>query len=701
MNVAIQQLLLRLAETLRRRRAHAPGHPHVVVAEEQLLDAVVAALRDRPTITIGVVRHALLIDGSPWSAPDALTRELAGSLHRRGVSAIAVESGISLLELRAALAWLAAENGGLSDAPPNQNGVLITRPKRDAMLLDDPERDAQAAISSLWHVLSEVTGMQAERTGPDPFAALASEYAGLPLIMDDAPSGTTGFDTGAILGKLRTSLGDPDVASRIAAALLALTNHGVTTTGEGRSLVGAQVLSLLEELGQDSLAPILSSLPDAGQQQALLMQTIDVLPVADALTWLDAGARACAHPLSDPMAGLLSKLSTAATATRDTVTDGMFRDAAREFVQRWSPAKPEPSQHVDLLDRIAGFEHVLHGDGAHRSGEATAGTESSRVVQMSLETDAVGEDTIAAVHVLLATGVVQPLMEWITNAVDATAARELRAIATSDTTVRRLLLTEPVDRLQARAMLDALDVSATDTLIEILGEAGSKGTRLLVRQRLSEFGDVITPRLLARLGEGPWYLTRNLLSLLRDTETQQHGEGAAAESITALLTHPQVQVRLEALRVLIAMGGERRAAALTRALRDENERVVVAALQELTDTMAEHGALPSAMVTQLMALVDGGVQSDPVRARAIRALASTRSNALRDWLIGIVTRKTAILRQLTLVEPTPPAASALHVLTKVYANDPAAAKVMQLAQGVRQDARWQVRDSASSTERTA
>lgn len=700
MDVAIQQLLLRLAGSLSRRRAHPSSHPLVVVAEEQLLDAAIEALRDRSTITIGIARHQLLIDGKPWDAPTADTRELARRLHRHGVGTIVLESGLNLIELRAALTWLAADAGGPAGTPPNQGGVLITRTTHDLVIQDDPVRDAQAAISSLWCVLSEVTGMQDDRSGPDPFAQLASEYAGLPLILDEAPAGATGFDTDAILDKLRRSLDDSSIARRTAVALLELTSHGVTTTDDGRALIGDQVLSLLEVLGEASLAPVVNSFAGSDQQQRLMMQMLDVLPVADALTWLEKTARARAQCLSDPLVGLMSTLSNAAVATRDAATEGLFRDAARELVQGWTLTEPAPARHVELLDRIGAFERVWPSDGTHRSGAPAAASESSRIVQMSLETGAVGAGTITAINTLLSAGLVQSLMHWIMAAGDSSAARELRAIATSEEAVRRLLLTEPVDRLEARAMLDALDVSDADTLIDVLGDAGSKGTRLLVRQRLSEFGDAITPRVLARLGEGPWYLTRNLLSLLRDTEAQRGGEGAGADAIAVLLSHPQVQVRLEALRVLVELGGERRAAALDRALQDDSERVVVAALQVLGDAKGEHGKLAPSIVAQIMALADSGAQSDPVRARAIRALASTRSDLVRDWLIGIVCQKSTFLRRLTLAEPTLPAVSALHVLTKLYADDPATAKVMDVARSVRQDVRWQVRDSVSSVERT-
>ena len=703
MDVAIQQLLLRFAGTLNRRRAYSPSHPIVVVAEEQLLDAAVEALRERSTLSIGVARNELLIDGEPWEARTATARDLAGRLHRRGVGAIAIESGINLVELRTALAWLVAEPGGPKDVPPNQNGVHITRTAYDLLILDDVVRDAQSAIASLWRVLAEVTGLQTERTAAnDPYGTVPEEYAGLPMMaMDDAPSGTTGFDTTAILDRLRTSLGDPSVARRATVALMELTNHGVTTTEEGRAIIGEQLSSLLEHLGHASLGPLVKSLADRERQQKFVTQTIDVLPMAEAVTWLESAATASEQNISHQMLRLMSKLSSVADAKHDSATEGMFRDAARELVQGWSLADPNPAQHVELLDRIAGFERVARGGGgARRNGESTTTIESSRLVQMALETNTVGEDTVAAVESLQANGAGRPLMKWIAEAAETTAACELRAIATSEKSVRHLLLNEPVDRLEARALLEELDDSSTNTLINVLGEAGSKGTRLLVRQRLAEFGDAITPRLLERLGDGPWYLTRNLLSLLHDTETQRRGEGAGVEAISNLLGHAQVQVRLEALRVLVGMGDERRTAALSRALRDDSERVVVVALQDLSDAAAERGDLPAALVTQIMAMVDDGTHSDPVRARAIRALAATRSDTVRDWLINIVSRKTAIFRRLTLAEPTLTSVSALHVLTRVYADDPAAAKVMEVARAVGQDPRWQVRDTGSSAERT-
>ncbi|MBC7844622.1 MAG: hypothetical protein H7099_20105 [Gemmatimonadaceae bacterium] len=700
MDVSTQQLLIRFAGTLNRRRAYSPAHPIVVAAEQQLLASIGDALRARSTMSIGVARNELIVDGELWELKNGIARELANRLHRRGVGAITLEAGLALDDLQSSLAWLVLEPGAVNDVPPNAGGFHITRTAYDLLILDDAIRDAQSAIASLWRTLAEVTGIFADRHEQSAReAAMAEEYAGLPLMFDDAPSGDHGFDTDAILEALTTTLADPSVARRTAVALLELTNHGVATTREGKALIGEQMLTLLERLGQSSLGPIVKGLVDGSKQQEFVSGVVEVLPVAEAVTWLEAAAAASEQQISHQLVRLMSKLSTVADDRGDEGTETAFRDAAREIVSNWSLPDPNPAEHVELLDRIAAFERTSKGGPPRRTDRSGSTIESSRLVQMALELEMVGEDTVAAVEALVAAGESRTMMAWITAAGTLPVARELRAVMTSPRVVRQLLLTEPVDRLQARALLDELDVDSADTLLDVLGEASSKGTRLLVRQRLAEFGDAITPRLVARLTDGPWYLIRNVLSLLVEMSTADGEGGGSMDALVSLQGHAQVQVRIEALRVLVRMNEDTRTAAFGRALADDNERVLVMALQELTESSAERGTVPDALVSQIMALVDSGKPSEPVRARAIRALMHTRSDGVRDWLINIVSKRSPILRQLLLVEPSLPAVSALYVLTRVYADDPAARGVHAVAVKVAKDPRWQVRDTGSSAER--
>jgi hypothetical protein len=92
------------------------------------------------------------------------------------------------------------------------------------------------------------------------------------------------------------------------------------------------------------------------------------------------------------------------------------------------------------------------------------------------------------------------------------------------------------------------------------------------------------------------------------------------------------------------------------------------------------------------ALVDTGRQSDPVRARAVRAIGNLRADDVRLWLLSLVTRRSTILRRVKLVEPTQTAATALQLLQRMYGDDPTVNQVRALLERAEPDGRWQVRD---------
>ncbi len=694
----VQRLLMQIASTLSRRRAYAATHPMVLAAEAQLLDICREVCVARATISIGVAKTELLIDAAPYETRGSYARELASRLHRRGVGALTIERGLQGDELRAALTWLAREPDGTTDAAPAADHVHITRIAYDHLVLDDVMRDAESAVASLWRTLAELAefGDAASRGQHAPVTAAD----GLSAFADQTGANATGYNTAAILGALRTSLHQPGVARRTATALMELASVGASAPSPGRELIGAQLHSMFDRLGSAAIAPILRSLTPPGVQQAFVNEVVDVLPVTAIVDWLQTAAGASEQQLSHQLLRLMTKLSTMAVAGGSEAIDETLRGSAHELVKGWSLADPNPEHHVMLLDRIANFERAAGGNFSTDVASARSIVESARVVQMALELDFGGEDTVAAVEALIAAGEGRQLMQWLTAAGDLPVARWIRQVATSDKAVRQLLLNEPVDRLEARALLDLLDGSSTDTLLDVMGESGARGTRLLVRQRLAEFGAAITPQLLARLDSAHWFLLRNILTLLHDAAAQHTGDGVSHEVILHLLEHPQVQVRVEVLRVLLHADPHTRDAAIRRGLRDESERVVVLALQTLADAGEQGLQLSLPLVTQLTTMVDAGALSEPVRARAVRTLAFAPPAAVRDWLIALITKRSRFLRRLTLTEPTQTAVSALQVLARMCADDPAAAPTLALARRTGADARWQVRDAGSSEERT-
>lgn len=677
---AMQQLLMRFAGTLSRRRAYAPSHPMVQGAEDQLFESIGAQLQQGQMLVIGVAKTDLIINGEPYTARGSFARELATRLHKRGVGALTMIQGTTVEQLRDLMTWLAREHttpeAFAKDAPPALPSINVSMVAYDQLVLGSHRDASSASAEKLWRSL----------------AALATEtqVAGARVagILDAEPSENAELDRDKVIASLREKIQNPIVAQRTAVALMEMASEGSSARGETRSMIGQQLHGALLELGEGSFADIIKGLGKRSLQQRFVSQVVDVLPVATVVTWLQSAAKAEEQQLSHQLLRLMGKLSTVAEVEQTPQSEEAFRGAAKELVSGWTLEDSNPADHAALLDRIALAERLSKS----QIMTHTSIVESSRLVQMALELDYAGEDALAGAEAMVDAGAVGDLMLWANQAGQTAAARQIRDVATSAKAVKQLLLTEPVDRLQARTMLESLGTESCDVLIDVLEAADSRNTRMLVRQRLSEFGAEIRPQLLARLGQAPWYLVRNILTLLNES-ARSGANGAGDDFLEGLLDHPQVQVRMEALRIL-THDPRKRESALKRALEDRDEKLVVVALQSLTE--AVDGQLPPPLTTPIMAtlvsMVDNEQHSDATRARMVRAMSSMKHNEVRDWLIRLSTRKTRILRRMTLAEPTRVAVTAIHALQRVYGSDPVAAPVLGLLQKVLQDPRWHAHD---------
>lgn len=698
----VQQFLMQFLGTLNRRRAYAATHPMVVSAEERLLECANALLGERDTFTLGVARDALLIDGELYATKSTYARELATKLHRRGVGAITFERRLLLAQLSDALSWLASEKDCLPFAPTRAGGVLIATIAYEHLVLNDATASAEGSVATLWctlAALAEAGSAAPVGTTRHTGSRVGGTEVALEAAIDDAVAhesvmfvdgALTGVDREQVMSALRASMHNTAVARRTARALADMASSAGSGTAAARALLGDQLESLLTGLGRPCFASIIGSVADRTVRSAFVSNVADVLPFHAVVDWIQAAAVASEQQLSHQMIRLMTKMSALASMHSEEPLEAGFRDAARELVMSWELHDPNTDEHVALLDRIGQFARSGVSATEALTVLGTTVVESWRSVQMALELDFAGEDTAAAADALVLTGYGPELIDVISKSNGSRTASWLREIATSEKAVRQLLLTEPVDRLHARALLEMLDVGATEVLLDVLEQAQARGTRMIIRQRLAEFGSAITPQLLARLENAPWFLVRNILTLLQEGERAQ--ASTDSQQLLRLLEHPQVQVRTEALRVLVR-SEQSREAAIRHALRDENERVVLLAIQAASELADGGSPLSVGLTSQLLALVDGGDQSDPVRARAVRVVGTVVRDDTRDWLVRLTTRRTPLLRQLRLVEPTQTAATALQILQRVYANDPAVARVRALAAKASTDTRWLVRDT--------
>ena len=692
-DMAVQHMLMRFIGALNRRRAYAATHPMVQAAEEQFHEAASGLLATRPVITIGVAKTDLLIDGEPYVTRSSFARELSTRLHRRGAGAVTMQAGVSLLQVRETLAWLATEPTSdlavSSDLPPVLSGISVTLAAYDQLTLGDTERAAEASGVQLWRTLAQLASDAQHKSAP---------VAGLAAGADRGTASAS--ERELIVQQLRSAVGNEDTARRTGFAFMDLAAQASVAPPQGRARIGEQLNTALRQLGASSFGSVIHALGERSVQHRFVSQVADVLPVAAVSSWLQIAAQSQEQQLSHHLLRILSKLSTYATASESVAAETVFRGAAQDLVRGWGLDDPNPDEHVALLDRIALHERAQHGKTQGTGTVRTIDIESSRLVQMALEIGNAGADALAAADALVSRGSGTELLGWIDTAAPSDASGVLKSIAISDAAIRQMLLTEPVDRLRARTLLDRLDASSAETLIDVLEAAEARGTRMIVRQRLSEFGADIAPILMARLDSAPWYLVRNILTLLHEIAEPSNGGAAGTETMASLLEHPQVQVRTEAFRVLL-LDSRSRESAIRRALRDENERLVVLALQALTESCDTPTSLPREFVSQLMEMVDAAKQSDTVRARMVRALSAVEDESVRDWLISIVIRKSRILRRITLTDVSHTAVAAVHALQQTWSTDASALPVIALVRKEGHDRRWQVRDVGTSIEQAS
>jgi len=502
-------------------------------------------------------------------------------------------------------------------------------------------------------------------------------------------------DPSAVASAIERRLPREGFAKRVAYVLLRVADQVSHAPEEQRALLGARLRAVLNALQSKTIGNIIRSIGVGSDQRRFMSQMIDAMPAGAIIEWLETASRATEQDLSHHMLRLLSKLSarTDEAAGRQR-TEAEFRGAVKDLVSGWTLDDPNPNSHGLLLDQICRYDAS-----GTRAGLQDPGT--GRIVQISLEIDATCEDATDAATQMLYEGRVGELLQWAEEAPGRNAAERLQALIVSPAAIKAVLLKDPLDQAVARTLLASLDAHATETLLDVLRDADGRTTRRLVYDRLRDLGASLAPQFVKRLDGAAWYFVRNLLALLRDAASaDSESAGSSNSMLFRFLDHQHEQVRVEALRLLVA-DMSARDAAIRFVLDDKSERVVSVALELLTaeGEDAERANLSPDLARRLLHFVQTGAHGEGSTVRAMRALAGAPASIpVRDMLLGMTSRRTWLMRKLALEDAGPTMLAALEVLATRYSADPRTQSVLALASRS-PDAR--VRDTAARISRRA
>ena len=637
--------LVEFAIALQNHGVYPPGHPFLARSAEGVVHRLNAVLADRATLSFGVARRQLVIEGVATDPENPVLRGMAERLHRHRIGAATLRRGLGEAEASAFLAVLArrtAEGAG-DDGGWTEGGwahVRLHSLSFDQLELTGdggaPEdRGEQARAAQLWLGLAR--------------AALSAE----PEDADEVP------DAALVAHAIERHPRAEAYDQVIVGYLLQLADE-LREEGSAGAEVRRRMSEMVGRLSPATLRRLVEMGGDTAQRRRFLLDASHGFAAEAVVRLVQAAAETSGQTLSHAMTRLLSKLAAhaggrAASGPADTA----LREQVERLVGGWTLDDPNPDGYRLALERMSrAAPEAFVPDGA-------VAADDERVVQTALEVGAEGPAVWRALEGMLAGGAGARLAVLLDGApapsalLDAAWARLCTAEG-----VRALLRggAEAADGLER--VLARMGADAAPALLDEMAESPSRAVRRAALGRLGAMGAAVVPHVAARLRDTRWYVLRNLLSVLAEA-----GAAPPGFSPAPFLRHADVRVRREAFKLAFRLADER-VHALGRALTDADAQVQRLALAECVE------ACPPAALPLVRARVEDRGGDPELRALAIRVLGASGDAMAVPALVRLASPGRTLLGRARLAPRSAEMLAALAALARGWGGHPAAAPVI-------------------------
>ena len=661
----LSDFLIELSIALHKHAMYPGGHPTLAPASSGVARRLESLLVERGTLSLGVARDQLVIEGVATDPKHPVLKDLAERLHGHHLGAIAFARGVSGEEIDESLKLLAedASRGG-DPIGLRPLGKIASWPHirlypltfDRLQLLDAPEGEEQrgdqapaqsAKAAQLWVGLAQAAlasegadrpvptetekPVEPSAPSPEPTAPLSDAEidAALDVVEPAAPLEAAAAEPAVVAQAIEEHQRGTAYDQVIVGYMLQIAEELKEAGGSGAVALRKRMSKLISALDQDTLSRLLDMGGDLGQRRQFILNASQGMAV-DAVVDLVRAASGAGAPISRSMLRMLTKLGYHAerggTATR-AIAETNLRDQIAELVQGWALVDPNPGGYSAALERMAQASPALMAP-----GEAQYVPEPVRLLRMACETGATGDTVLRAVDQLVLEGRLVEALDVADRAPRPSEATEAIAErAATPESVRVLLATPPVDLALLDRLLAHTGDAAAEPMLDTLAVAESRQLRRALIDRLIRIGPPLGPHLIPRLGDERWYVVRNLLYLAAELPTAPAGLNAAQYT-----QHEDLRVRREALRVLFKDPLVRTRAICT-ALTDEDPRVKRLALAAAAD-----GGCPEAAVPLVVALATGDEDSE-LRVAAIRTLAAEGGRLALDALLRVTRMRRSVL----------------------------------------------------------
>ncbi|HYF40006.1 MAG TPA: hypothetical protein VD930_09975 [Gemmatimonadales bacterium] len=646
----LADFLVELSIVLHKRSMYPAGHPHLQDSADRFVRRMNLLLQNRESVTLGVARHRLVIDGVTTDANNALLRDLALRLHRHRIATVHLSRGATLEQTEGLLVALSAD-------PQRGDGPVGKR-------LDRLGPWPHIRLRPMGYDRFELQGPGTDTDATNALNARDSwvELAQLALAGEEAGNGS--IDPVVLADAIGRKSGEV-AYERVVLGYLARVADEISQRRTGTSDQLAQRISkLLGALNPETLQRLLAASTDRAARRQFLLNASQILAADAVMEVVEAAAQASNQTISHNLLRLLHKLAHHAengAASVRAEADGALRTNVTRLIDDWDLEDPNPSEYTAILEGM-----VQRPSGDFSLVHLQAGYDPETILKTALELDCVGPPVYAAVEQLLSRRELMRIVDLLESIPASSAADALWRYVATPERLNRELAAVPVDYEALSILVERIGTQAADSLLDRLASASDRSTRAAVLKQLQALGPAVAPVAVARLAGAPWFVQRNILVLLGKV-----GSWPPGFSPVEYAAHSDSRVRREAIKLMLESPSHR-SDGMILGLTDTDETIVGLALAAGVD-----GCAPEALAMVRRIAADPKHPSES-RVLAVRLLARTRTADSFRVLHDLVMHRRRWLGR-RVAPKSPELLAALSALASRWADDPVAAEVLMRA----------------------
>jgi hypothetical protein len=666
----LADFLVEFSITLNKHAIYPSRHPLLDVAIDGVANDLGLLFNDdRDSLSIGVARRQLIIEGVATDPLNPVLKELAQRLHKHHIGAIKFVRGITRDELAEALAALAVD--------PVRSEKPIGHDLDRVSELWEHVRFFPLTYDRLQLIEDEDTG---EAPSPDQMAAgratqlwiglaraaLVSDTSGDSAKRDDSEDNTA-LEPATVARAIDEHQREEAYDQVIVGYLLQIGEE--LRSVDGPEAVGLQrrVSRLVGSLKQSTLEKLLEMGGDKTQRRKFLLDASSGITVEAVIDLVKAASAAEGQTVSHSMLRMLSKLAHHPSAGGARArTDPSVRDVMRKLVDDWSLDDPNPEAYRRVLETMSTTRNGPGAEAEHAKSLTTE-CEPERMIQIAIEVGTTGPQVRSAMWSLFSTGRIDLLMGLLERAPTLAAGAPLWDFLLEEQAFESLLSQERVDLPLVGRLARRIGKPAIRALIDAATACDDPKLRSQFYDLILSLGDDVGTAVAARIPDASPAIQREFLALLGRLPSLP-GDFSAAD----FLKNPEPLIRREAVKLLLREPTARDSVAMT-ALRDHDDRVVFVGLT------AAQEKCPDGAIQLMRHRVDRGELDSQLRTMCIRIIGQRRTSETLAWLLDLVVTEARWPRRPKLRQSTPEMLAALGMIAAGWSDDPSAAQALRLA----------------------